>query len=67
MAENGAPILKDAIAYLECHRCKRMECGDHWLVYATVDNGQVLDGDAKTAVHHRKTGNTLLSSVNDWP
>jgi flavorubredoxin/flavin reductase (DIM6/NTAB) family NADH-FMN oxidoreductase RutF len=56
MAENGAPILKDAIAYLECTVGKRMECGDHWLVYATVDGGQVLDGDAKTAVHHRKTG-----------
>lgn len=55
-AENGAPILKDAIAYLECTVGKRMECGDHWLVYATVDTGQVLDGEVKTAVHHRKTG-----------
>lgn len=55
-ASNGAPILTDAIAYLECTVGKRMECGDHWLVYATVTTGKLLDDDAKTAVHHRKTG-----------
>jgi flavorubredoxin/flavin reductase (DIM6/NTAB) family NADH-FMN oxidoreductase RutF len=55
-AENGAPILAEAIAYLECNVAQRMECGDHWLVYATVEAGQVLDGNGKTAVHHRKTG-----------
>ena len=57
VAENGAYILKDAIAYLECTAQNRMDCGDHWVVYATIDSGQVLDGNAKTAVHHRKTGN----------
>jgi flavorubredoxin/flavin reductase (DIM6/NTAB) family NADH-FMN oxidoreductase RutF len=55
-ADHGAPILKDAIAYLDCAVAQRMECGDHWLVYATVEAGQVLDGDAKTAVHFRQTG-----------
>lgn len=55
-ATNGAAILQDAIAYLECHVDKRMEAGDHWIVYAIVDTGKVLDNDAKTAVHHRKTG-----------
>jgi flavin reductase (DIM6/NTAB) family NADH-FMN oxidoreductase RutF len=55
-AENGSPILKDAIAYLECEVANRMECGDHWVVYATVTGGQVLQGNAKTAVHQRKTG-----------
>ncbi|PPT10982.1 NAD(P)H-quinone oxidoreductase chain 5 [Geitlerinema sp. FC II] len=34
----------------------RMECGDHWLVYATVNSGNVFDADMKTAVHHRKSG-----------
>jgi flavorubredoxin/flavin reductase (DIM6/NTAB) family NADH-FMN oxidoreductase RutF len=53
---NGAPVLNDAIAYLECSVDQRMECGDHWLVYATVQGGRVLDGNGKTAVHHRKTG-----------
>lgn len=53
---NGCPILNDALAYLECSVQNRMECGDHWLVYATVENGKVLKGDAVTAVHHRKSG-----------
>ncbi|MEM9483791.1 MAG: diflavin flavoprotein [Cyanobacteria bacterium P01_F01_bin.116] len=57
VADNGAYILKEAIAYLECTVKNRMDCGDHWVIYATVDGGQVLDGNVKTAVHHRKTGN----------
>jgi flavorubredoxin/flavin reductase (DIM6/NTAB) family NADH-FMN oxidoreductase RutF len=55
-AENGSPILEDAIAYLECTVQRRMECGDHWLVYATVAVGNVFEPDIQTAVHHRKTG-----------
>ncbi|MDZ8108500.1 MAG: diflavin flavoprotein [Nostoc sp. DedQUE12a] len=54
-AENGSPILTDALAYLECSVQNRMESGDHWLVYATVDNGKLLDTDGVTAVHHRKS------------
>lgn len=55
-AANGAPILKEAIAYLECTVAERMECGDHWLVYATVQAGRVLNPESKTAVHYRQTG-----------
>jgi flavin reductase (DIM6/NTAB) family NADH-FMN oxidoreductase RutF/flavodoxin len=55
-AENGSPVLKEAIAYLECEVANRMECGDHWVVYATVTGGQLLQAEGKTAVHHRKTG-----------
>jgi flavorubredoxin/flavin reductase (DIM6/NTAB) family NADH-FMN oxidoreductase RutF len=55
--ENGSPILGDALAYLECEVATRMECSDHWLVYATVDTGRVSNLDALTAVHHRKVGN----------
>ena len=55
-AENGSPILTDALAYLECSVQNRMESGDHWLVYATVENGKLLDNDGVTAVHHRNTG-----------
>ncbi len=54
-AENGCYILKDALAYLECTVKNRMECGDHWLVYAAIDNGAVLN-DGMTAVHYRKSG-----------
>jgi flavorubredoxin/flavin reductase (DIM6/NTAB) family NADH-FMN oxidoreductase RutF len=54
-SSNGGVILTDALAYLECTVNNRMEVGDHWLVYATVDNGKVLNQDGVTAVHHRKS------------
>ncbi len=56
-AQNGAPILTDALAYMECEVTSRMDCGDHWVVYSTVDAGRVSKPDALTAVHHRKVGN----------
>jgi flavorubredoxin/flavin reductase (DIM6/NTAB) family NADH-FMN oxidoreductase RutF len=56
VADNGCPILSDALAYLECTVENRMECGDHWLVYGVVKNGKVLQPDGVTAVHHRKSG-----------
>jgi flavorubredoxin/flavin reductase (DIM6/NTAB) family NADH-FMN oxidoreductase RutF len=56
-AANGAPVLSGALAYLECTVKDRMEVGDHWLVYATVNDGKVLNQDAVTAVHYRKSGN----------
>lgn len=56
-AENGSPILTDALAYMECTVKSRMELSDHWMVYAIVDNGRVSKPDALTAVHHRKVGN----------
>ncbi|OKH24141.1 flavin oxidoreductase [Hydrococcus rivularis NIES-593] len=54
-ADNGSPILKDALAYLECRVENRMECGDHWVVYAVAEKGKVLH-QGVTAVHHRKSG-----------
>jgi flavorubredoxin/flavin reductase (DIM6/NTAB) family NADH-FMN oxidoreductase RutF len=56
-ATNASPILADALAYLECEVATRMECSDHWLVYATVNVGRVSNLDGLTAVHHRKVGN----------
>ncbi|BAY46939.1 flavin reductase domain protein FMN-binding [Scytonema sp. HK-05] len=56
-ANNGCPILADALAYLECEVKSRMECGDHWNIYSTVSIGRVSKPDALTAVHHRKVGN----------
>ncbi|MDX2097320.1 MAG: diflavin flavoprotein [Leptolyngbyaceae cyanobacterium bins.59] len=55
-ASDGSPILMDALAYLECRVENRMECGDHWLVYAIVEGGKVLQAEGVTAVHHRKAG-----------
>ncbi len=56
-AENGSPILTDALAYIECRVASRMELSDHWVVYATVNAGRVSKSEALTAVHHRKVGN----------
>jgi flavorubredoxin/flavin reductase (DIM6/NTAB) family NADH-FMN oxidoreductase RutF len=55
-SNTGCPILSDALAYLECSVQNRMECGDHWLVYAVVENGKLLQSEGVTAVHHRKSG-----------
>lgn len=52
----GGLILTEALAYLECRVEKRLECGDHWLIYAIADTGKVLHETGLTAVHHRKTG-----------
>ncbi|GIL62757.1 hypothetical protein Vafri_16932 [Volvox africanus] len=53
----GVPLLKTANSFLECSVVTRMEAGDHYLIYAHVLEGKVLDENAPTAVHHRKVGN----------
>ncbi|BAQ64586.1 diflavin flavoprotein [Geminocystis sp. NIES-3709] len=55
-AENGSPILLSALAYIECEVSKRLECGDHWVMYAIAKNGKLLSDAGVTAVHHRKSG-----------
>ena len=50
------PLLPEALAWLECSVKQRMECGDHWLLYAEVTHGGVFDTDSTTAVHHRRSG-----------
>jgi flavorubredoxin/flavin reductase (DIM6/NTAB) family NADH-FMN oxidoreductase RutF len=54
-AANGCVVLLDALAYLECKVQNRMDCGDHWLLYATVENGKVLEAAGMTAIQHRKS------------
>ncbi len=54
---SGGPVLVDALAFLDCRVQQRLECADHWLIYALVENGNVADNDALTAAHHRKVGN----------
>jgi len=56
-AANGSPILQDALAYIECEVVSRLACGDHHVVYATVDTGRVAKVEGLTAVHHRRVGN----------
>jgi flavin reductase (DIM6/NTAB) family NADH-FMN oxidoreductase RutF len=56
-ANDGTPILADALAYLECEVVSRLACNDHHIVYATVADGRVAKDVGLTAVHHRRVGN----------
>ncbi len=56
IAPNGCLILTEALSFLECTVQNRMDCGDHWLLYALVANGKVLETTGVTAVNHRKSG-----------
>jgi flavorubredoxin/flavin reductase (DIM6/NTAB) family NADH-FMN oxidoreductase RutF len=50
------PILNDALAWIEATVKQRMDCGDHWLLYAEAQQGAVLDAAGTTAIHQRRTG-----------
>nr|WP_041237624.1 diflavin flavoprotein [Gloeothece citriformis] len=53
---NGCLILSSALAYLECTVQQRMASGDHWLIYAVVNKGEVLERNGVTAIWQRKSG-----------
>ncbi|MEM8778782.1 MAG: diflavin flavoprotein [Cyanobacteria bacterium P01_G01_bin.49] len=55
-ATNGCLILSQALAYLECTVQQRIDAGDRWLVYALVNQGDVLESTGLTAIAHRKSG-----------
>jgi flavorubredoxin/flavin reductase (DIM6/NTAB) family NADH-FMN oxidoreductase RutF len=52
------PVLDDALAWIEATVKQRMDCGDHWLLYAEAHHGGVLDPSGTTATHQRRTGAT---------
>jgi flavorubredoxin/flavin reductase (DIM6/NTAB) family NADH-FMN oxidoreductase RutF len=52
----GQPLLGEALAWLEATVIQRMECGDHWLLYAQAGCGGLLDPAGTTAVHQRRSG-----------
>ncbi|MDZ8052127.1 MAG: diflavin flavoprotein [Aulosira sp. ZfuVER01] len=55
-AINGCLILTEALSYLECTVQNQIKCGDRWLIYAVVDNGEVLENEGLTALEYRKSG-----------
>ncbi|MBE9201330.1 MULTISPECIES: diflavin flavoprotein [unclassified Nodularia (in: cyanobacteria)] len=55
-ADNGCLVLTEALAYLECTVTNLLECGDRCIIYAIVEQGEVLEHDGVTAVEHRKSG-----------
>lgn len=52
----GAVIVPQAAAYLECTVGSRMAAGDHYVVYAQVVGGKVLEEGAQSVMHFRKAG-----------
>lgn len=61
---NGCLIIEEALAYLECTVQNRLEFdesldfnrGDHVLLYATVNHGEVLESQGLSAIQYRKSG-----------
>ena len=56
LTPNEQIIIPESLAWLDASVKERMECGDHWVIYAEVLHGNILKSDCLTAVHHRKTG-----------
>ena len=54
-SEGGAPVLSEALAYLECRVTGHFPAGDHDLYLGRVVGGQVLS-DGQPMVHIRKSG-----------
>nr|AUG32358.1 putative flavoprotein [Paulinella longichromatophora] len=52
----GQRLIPEALAWLEASVSQRMECNDHWVIYAQVEYGGLLDGNSYTAVHQRRSG-----------
>jgi flavin reductase (DIM6/NTAB) family NADH-FMN oxidoreductase RutF len=52
---DSAPLLKAALACLDCRAMGRFDVGDHVLVVGRVVDG-LVNGDGKPAVHVRKNG-----------
>lgn len=54
--KTGGVAIPDAASYVECAVQSKMDTGDHWVLYAEVIGGKVLNDSLQTAMHHRKTG-----------
>lgn len=54
-SEAGAPVLSEALAYLDCQVAGRCAAGDHELLLGRVLGGRVL-GEGQPMVHVRKSG-----------
>ncbi|OLC57872.1 MAG: hypothetical protein AUH85_02180 [Chloroflexi bacterium 13_1_40CM_4_68_4] len=53
-AANGAPILHECVvAYAECEIVREVEAGDHWILIAGVQGGDVLGGTP--LLYYRRT------------
>ena len=53
--DDGAPVLQEALAYLQCQVTGGCPVGDHVLFIASVEGGRVLS-EGQPMVHIRKSG-----------
>jgi flavin reductase (DIM6/NTAB) family NADH-FMN oxidoreductase RutF len=53
--DQAGPVLREALAFLECRVVTRQSAGDHDLVIGRVVRGQLLS-DGQPMVHVRKSG-----------
>ncbi|WP_017652798.1 diflavin flavoprotein [Fortiea contorta] len=58
-AVNGCVVLTEALAYLECTVKNQIQCGDRWLIYAVIEQGEVLEHEGVTALEYRKSGSSF--------
>ncbi len=56
MEDDHGVILKDTVAYLCCRITQKWEAGDHTIVLATVEEGDMLNPDLQPWSHLRKNG-----------
>jgi len=56
--KSGGIVIPEAASYVECSVLSKLDAGDHWVLYAEVTAGKVLNDSMQTAMHHRKTGTT---------
>jgi 3-hydroxy-9,10-secoandrosta-1,3,5(10)-triene-9,17-dione monooxygenase reductase component len=52
----SAPVLDEALSYLDCEVVGSMESGDHTIFLARILSGALLNPDAEPMVHIRNTG-----------
>jgi flavin reductase (DIM6/NTAB) family NADH-FMN oxidoreductase RutF len=62
MGRMGLPLLREALAWFECHFVDEHPAGDHMLVLARVIGGKLLDVEAE-ALSYRETGEMDGSSA----
>jgi len=60
-AKSGAPVLGEAMAWLDCRLSHECAAGDHVLVIGQVVDGAVVDPDA-SPLNYRQTGDMDGSS-----
>ncbi|HEY1272870.1 MAG TPA: flavin reductase family protein [Terriglobales bacterium] len=63
---HGTPVLRGALAYLECRLHSAQDAGDHTIFIAEVEEVVVRDGNPLLFYRgqYRKTGDVIASSVS---